>query len=39
VIDLWAALHQRDVRSAALDLVQVFALEPSPPGGPEKRNG
>jgi hypothetical protein len=39
VIDLWAALHQRDVRGAALDLAQVFALEPSPPGGPEKRNG
>jgi CHC2 zinc finger len=39
VIDLWAALHQRDVRSAALDLVHVFGLEPSPPGGTEKRNG
>jgi hypothetical protein len=39
VIDLWAALHQRDVRSAALDLVHVFGLEPSPPGGTEKRTG
>ena len=39
VIDLWAALHQRDVRSAALDLVHVFGLEPCPAGGPEKRNG
>jgi transposase len=39
VIDLWAALHQRDLRSAALDLVHVFALEPSPPSGTEKRNG
>ena len=39
VIDLWAALHQRDVRAAALDLVHVFGLEPSPPGGTEKRNG
>jgi hypothetical protein len=34
-----AALHQRDVRGAALDLVQVFGLEPSPAAGPEKRNG
>ena len=39
VIDLWAALTQRDVRGAALDLVNVFGLEPSPPGGTEKRNG
>jgi hypothetical protein len=39
VIDLWAAISQRDVRSAALDLVHVFGLEPSPPGGTEKRNG
>ena len=39
VIDLWAALTQRDVRGAALDLVHVFGLEPSPPGGAEKRNG
>lgn len=38
VIDLWAAMHQRDVRSAALDLVHVFGLEPCPPGGTEKRN-
>jgi transposase len=39
VIDLWAALSQRDVRAAALDLVHVFGLEPSPPGGADKRNG
>jgi transposase len=39
VIDLWAALHQRDVRGAALDLVQLFGLEPCPAGGTEKRNG
>jgi transposase len=39
VIDLWSALTQQDVRSAALDLVAVFGLEPSPPSGPEKRNG
>ena len=39
VIDLWAALHQLDLRTAALDLVNVFALEPSPASGPEKRNG
>ncbi len=38
VIDLWAALHQRDLRAAALDLVHVFGLEPCPPGGTEKRN-
>lgn len=39
VIDLWAALHQRDVRAAALDLVNVFGLEPCPASEPEKRNG
>ena len=39
VIDLWAALTQRDVRGAALDLVHVFGLEPSPVAGTEKRNG
>ena len=39
VIDLWAALHQRDLRAAALDLVHVFALEPSPTSETEKRNG
>jgi hypothetical protein len=39
VIDLWAALHHHDPRAAALDLVHVFALEPSPPSGTEKRNG
>jgi hypothetical protein len=39
VIDLWAALHQRDARGAALDLVHVFGLEPAPTPGTEKRNG
>ena len=39
VIDLWAALHQRDRRAAALDLVHVFGLEPAPATGTEKRNG
>jgi transposase len=31
VIDLWAALHQLDLRAAALDLMQTFDLEPAPP--------
>jgi transposase len=39
VIDLWAALHHRDPRAAALDLVHVFGLEPAPPSGTGKRNG
>ncbi len=39
VIDLWAALHQTDVRAAALDLVNTFGLEPAPPRGTEKRHG
>src|SRR5262245_18197880 len=30
VIDLWAALHQLDLRGAALDLVRTFGLEPAP---------
>jgi transposase len=29
-IDLWAALHQFDVRAAAIDLVRTFGLEPAP---------
>jgi hypothetical protein len=37
VIDLWAALHQQDLRTAALDLVETFGLEPAP--RTEKRNG
>jgi len=37
VIDLWAALHHLDLRQAALDLVQTFALEPTP--RTEKRHG
>ena len=39
VIDLWAALHGRSLREAALDLVQTFGLEPAPQGGTEKRHG
>ena len=39
VIDLWAALHQLDLRTAALDLVQTFDLEPAPARGTEKRHG
>jgi hypothetical protein len=39
VIDLWAALSQGELRAAALDLVHVFGLEPSPTTGTEKRNG
>ena len=30
VIDLWAALHQMDLRGAAIDLVRTFSLEPAP---------
>jgi hypothetical protein len=30
VIDLWAKLHGRSVREAALELVQTFQLEPAP---------
>jgi transposase len=29
VIDLWAALHQLDVRAAAIDLIRTFDLEPT----------
>jgi hypothetical protein len=39
VLDLWAALHQLDLRTAALELVQTFDLEPAPTRGTEKRNG
>jgi transposase len=39
VIDLWAALHHRGLRAAALDLVQTFDLEPAPGRGTEKRHG
>jgi transposase len=39
VIDLWAALHHLDLRSAALDLVQTFGLEPAPAPRTEKRHG
>jgi hypothetical protein len=39
VIDLWAAVHGRDARAAALDLAHTFGLEPCPAGGTEKRNG
>jgi transposase len=39
VLDLWAALHQLDLRQAALDLVRTFDLEPAPKKRTEKRNG
>jgi hypothetical protein len=39
VIDLWAALHQMDLRAAAVDLVNLFGLEAAPERGAEKRNG
>jgi hypothetical protein len=39
VIDLWAALHQLELRQAALDLVRTFALEPAPTTRTEKRHG
>jgi transposase len=39
VIDLWAALHQMELRHAALDLVRTFALEPAPAKRTEKRHG
>jgi transposase len=39
VIDLWAALHQQDLRQAALDLVRTFDLEPAPTKRTEKRHG
>jgi transposase len=37
VIDLWAALHQMDLRAAAVDLARTFDLEPARPT--EKRDG
>ena len=39
VIDLWAALHQLNLRAAALDLVRTFNLEPAPATRTEKRHG
>ena len=39
VIDLWAALHQQNLRAAALDLVRTFGLEPASQKRTEKRNG
>ena len=39
VIDLWAALHQLDLRAAAIDLVNTFGLEPAPATRTEKRDG
>ena len=39
VIDLWAALHHLDLRSAALDLIRTFNLEPAPARPTEKRDG
>jgi DNA primase len=37
VIDLWATLHHKNLRQAALDLVHTFNLEAAP--GTEKRQG
>jgi transposase len=39
VIDLWAVLHNQQLRAAALDLVRTFGLEPAPRARTEKRNG
>jgi transposase len=39
VIDLWAELHQMNLRAAALDLVRTFDLEPAPATATEKRHG
>ena len=39
VIDLWAAVHKMDLRTAAQDLIRTFALEPAPSTGTEKRHG
>jgi transposase len=39
VIDLWAALHQLDLRAAAIDLVNTFGLEAAPAPRTEKRHG
>jgi transposase len=39
VIDLWAAVHQMDLRRAAEDLIHTFGLEPAPGHGTEKRHG
>jgi transposase len=39
VIDLWAALHQLDLRGAAIDLIRTFGLEAAPARGSEKRKG
>jgi transposase len=38
VIDLWASVKGMSLRQAAIDLVNTFALEPTPPRT-EKRNG
>jgi len=39
IIDLWAAVHKMDLRTAAQDLIRTFAVEPAPSTGPEKRHG
>jgi transposase len=39
VIDLWAALHDLDLRGAALDLIRTFGLEAAPGRATEKRDG
>jgi hypothetical protein len=39
VIDLWAAVNTMSLREAAIDLVNIFHLEPAPKKGTEKRHG
>ncbi|MFZ4687121.1 MAG: transposase [Hyphomonadaceae bacterium] len=40
VIDLWASVNKMSLHAAALELVHLFGLEPSPATpGTEKRNG
>ena len=39
VLDLWSALQGMPLREAAVNLVQIFGLEPVPRKGTEKRNG
>ena len=39
IIDLWAAIHKMDLRTAALDLVRTFGLAAAPVCGTEKRHG
>lgn len=39
IIDLWAAVNKLSLRDAALELVNVFHLAPTPTQATEKRNG